>query len=127
MPDELLLRKMKVKAGMRGLVLDPPHPALAEGFDTAPDGEAYDFVWLFARDTGDVNVRGVVALEAVAEDGLLWIAYPKTTSGVPTDLTRDHGWDALRREQWRPVAQVSVDATWSALRWRPVRDVIPHR
>jgi hypothetical protein len=47
----------------------------------------------------------------------LWIAYPKTTSGVMTDLTRDAGWGPVERAGFGGVAQVAVDETWSALRF----------
>jgi hypothetical protein len=49
----------------------------------------------------------------------LWIAYPKGGSGVDTDLNRDVGWEPVKDLGLRPVAQVSVDRIWSALRFRP--------
>ncbi|MBX3259494.1 MAG: DUF1905 domain-containing protein [Labilithrix sp.] len=58
---------------------------------------------------------------SVAGSTPLWIAYPKTTSGVKTDLTRDVGWEAVERAGLRAVTQVAVDDTWSALRFRPAR------
>ena len=55
--------------------------------------------------------------------GLLWFSYPKKSSKVETDITRDVGWDALGSTGLRPVTQVAIDDTWSALRFRPVVDV----
>ena len=43
--------------------------------------------------------------------------------GLETDLTRDAGWDALSAAGLRGVATVSIDDTWSGLRFRPVEDV----
>ena len=63
------------------------------------------------------------AQAALAEGGVLWLAYPKGGSGIETDLSRDHGWDAPRDAGWRPVSQVAVDEVWSALRWRPIGEV----
>jgi len=37
---------------------------------------------------------------------------------VKTDLTRDIGWEVVERAGLNPVTQVSVDDTWSALRFR---------
>lgn len=54
----------------------------------------------------------------------LWFAYPKKTGAIKTDITRDHGWDALARADLLPVTQVAIDETWSALRFR-YRDEIP--
>jgi hypothetical protein len=55
---------------------------------------------------------------AAREDRLAWIAYPKAKK-LGTDLNRD----ILAREMTAlgtdPVRQVSLDETWSALRFRP--------
>lgn len=53
----------------------------------------------------------------------MWVAYPKTTSGVATDLTRDVGWATMNEAGWGVVSQVAVDATWSALRFKPEAEV----
>jgi hypothetical protein len=50
---------------------------------------------------------------------LLWVAYPKGSSGVKTDVNRDRLWQALEPTGWRPVRQVALDETWSAMRFRP--------
>ncbi|HSR31169.1 MAG TPA: hypothetical protein VLY63_11445, partial [Anaerolineae bacterium] len=66
---------------------------------------------------------GLVGIDAVVHDGLLWISYPKKSSKVTTDLTRDVGWDVVAEAGLRPVTQVSINDTWSALRFRPVERV----
>jgi hypothetical protein len=57
------------------------------------------------------------ARPVLAPDGILWLAYPKKSSSVKTDLSRGDGWEGLADSGWVPVAQVSVDDTWSALRF----------
>jgi hypothetical protein len=49
---------------------------------------------------------------------VLWLAYPKKSSGVKTDLSRDAGWPPLEAADFLPVTQISLDETWSALRFR---------
>ena len=56
-------------------------------------------------------------------DGLFWLSYPKKTSTIAADLSRVEGWDVLDAAGWRPVSQIAIDATWSALRFRP-RDAV---
>jgi hypothetical protein len=54
-------------------------------------------------------------LRFLKEGVTLWICYPKGTSKIQTDLTRDKGWDALLKVpdlQW--VSMVAFDDTWSA-------------
>lgn len=49
----------------------------------------------------------------------LWVAYPK---GGRTDIDRDSLWPIVAdRTGMRPITQVALDETWSALRFRPLR------
>jgi hypothetical protein len=122
--------KLLIRPGSRVLVLGAPHgylerlqPLPAGAEVTEVGGGTADVVQLFARDRAGLEDRVAVALEAVRPGGVLWISYPKRSAKVATDLTRDVGWDALTAVGWRPVAQVSVDEVWSALRFRPRADV----
>jgi hypothetical protein len=63
------------------------------------------------------------AVEAVKYDGVLWVSYPKKSSGVETDLHRDMRWHVLEEAGLRPVMQVAIDEVWSALRWGPAERV----
>ena len=63
------------------------------------------------------------AIAAVRPDGLLWMAYPKGTSKVKTDVNRDRLWEATNPTGWRPVRQVALDDVWSAMRFRPADQV----
>lgn len=58
-------------------------------------------------------------LKLLKEGIVIWIYYPKTTSGIQTDLTRDKGWDKLlayEEIQW--LSLISFDDTWSAFACR---------
>ena len=48
--------------------------------------------------------------------GVLWITYPKGTSGVKTDLNRDKIRDYVSTQGLQAVSLISIDNTWSALR-----------
>jgi hypothetical protein len=62
-------------------------------------------------------VEKVVSL--VAPSMLLWIYYPKGSSGVQTDLTRDKGWDSLlKHKELSWINLVSFDDTWAAFACR---------
>ena len=89
MAENALLKKMKLKPGMRAAVLGAPegyvkklkpHPAKAS-ISEKLEGD-FDWIQLFVR--------------ALRTDGMLWISYPKGTSKLQTDLTRDKGWDSLK-------------------------------
>ena len=62
-------------------------------------------------------------LKSVEPDSVLWFAYPKGTSKIKTDINRD----ILRVEGETfgitTVTAVSIDNTWSGLRFRPIAKV----
>ena len=90
----------------------------------ALDG-AFDNIVLFVRDKAQLLREIGPAIAATAPGGLLWIVYAKQTSNVKSDLNRDIIWHETQETGWRPVTQVALDDTWSALRFRPTADVKP--
>lgn len=83
-------------------------------------GGVADAVILFARSSDAVTRHLPEAALAAGPDGLLWLAYPKGTSGVKTDLGRDTLTPLTNRVAGLTgVTLVSIDATWSAMRLRP--------
>ena len=124
-----LANKLRIQPGQRILILNPP-PGYLDGLDLPegvelaerPEG-TLDFVHLFVKNTAELENLGPTAIKAVKYDGLLWISYPKQSSKVETDLTRDVGWEIMAEAGLRPVTQVSIDDVWSALRFRPVEQV----
>jgi hypothetical protein len=130
MTDAALLNKMKIKPGMRLLVLQPPAGYL-ERLDAAPTGFSvetaaqgtYDAVQVFVRNRQEALDISGLALAALKPDGLLWMAYPKGTSKIKTDINRDAGWDPFWQAGFVAIAAISIDDTWSALRFRPSEKV----
>ena len=47
------------------------------------------------------------------------VTYPKKTGKIASDLSREVTWQAITPLGWRPVTQISIDETWSALRFKP--------
>lgn len=97
-----LYKKLGIKDGMQVAVLNAP-----DGFelDLPPGtelkekaGKGTDVVLLFVTKLKDLRARFGPLAEAVYPDGGLWIAYPKKSSNLPTDLNFDnvqtHGLDA---------------------------------
>lgn len=122
-----LSKKLRMQPGQRVLILNAPEGYMAELNPLPADVEVTDlpegsfaFVHLFAANSAELERLGPVAIEAVEYDGLLWLSYPKRSSRVETDLTRDRGWDIVAQAGLRPVTQVSVNEIWSALRFRPI-------
>jgi hypothetical protein len=124
-----LAKRMQVKPGHRILAVNAPEDyahalgELPEGarLVTRGDPASADQVHVFVRDSADLARLGRKAIAGVQGGAVTWIAYPKKTSGVATDLTRDRGWEAVT-DEIDAVSQVAVDDTWSALRFKAVAE-----
>ena len=130
MGDNPLLKKLGVRAGQRMLIVHAPADyirvlgTLPKGAEvrTSADG-LFDFVQLFVQSKSDIAAHAVGVISVLKPGGVLWFSYPKKSSGVETDITRDIGWEEVGSMGWRPVSQVAIDDTWSALRFRPIAEV----
>lgn len=124
-----IAQKLGFKPGHAVRILHPPaDPAvpldpLPEGlrFDPA-EGEA-DGVLCFVASRADLAARWPQARAAVRPGGVVWVAYPKKSGPLKTDISRDEGWEPVIAEDWHGVSQVAVDETWSALRFRPRHEI----
>jgi len=65
-------------------------------------------------------VRSTFDADAAALTGVpvVWVLYPKANKA---DVNRDSLWQFIAPYGLRPITQVAVDDTWSALRFRPLR------
>lgn len=123
-----LTKKLQIKPNQRIVIINPP-PGYMEELGPLPEGVElaekpqpegiFDLVHLFVKNSKELNRLAPTALKAVKYDGLLWISYPKRSSKVETDLTRDIGWEIIDRAGLEGVANVSINEVWSALRFRP--------
>jgi len=126
--DEALVRKLKLRPGARAAI-SGADPGYVDRFRPPPDGVelgealdgSFDWVLLFVRTEAELRERLPAVVTALQPDSLLWIAYPKGSSKIQTDLTRDRGWDAVRETDLMWITLVSLDATWSAFSLRPLR------
>jgi hypothetical protein len=81
-----------------------------------------DAVLIFVNNLTEVERLTPEGIATVRRDGLLWIAYPKGSSKVKTDVNRDTLWKAVQPLGWDAVRQIAIDETWSAIRFRPFKD-----
>lgn len=82
----------------------------------APEGEA-DVVVVFGTTRSDMEARFRAAMARIPADGAIWVAWPKQSSGVATELTGN-----VVRELLLPTGLVdtkvcAIDETWSGLRF----------
>jgi bacteriocin resistance YdeI/OmpD-like protein len=78
-----------------------------------------DFALLFARTSKELAPAWKRIVSALKEDAVLWVAYPKKSSGIETDLGRmSDAWSFKADSPWQPVASVSIDDTWTGTRFK---------
>ena len=58
-------------------------------------------------------------LKLVTGNTVCWIYYPKGTSNIQTDLSRDKGWEALlEHNEFQWISLIAFDKTWSTFGFR---------
>ena len=60
---------------------------------------------------------------AAAPRGCVWVAWPKRSSGVPTDITEDTLRADLLPSGWVDTKVCAIDDTWSGLRFNLRREL----
>ena len=118
-----LASKLGFKPGMKAAILGGPD-AFGATLGELPEGVAVvrrlggsrDLVIAFVTRRADLARRAEALKAAIAPDGMVWVAWPKQASKVPTDITED-----VVREVALPIGLVDVkvcaiDATWSGLK-----------
>jgi hypothetical protein len=111
--------KLQVKHGRRLAVLHAPE-ALAQRLGEACALAEADVALLFVEDQArlDARVPGLVA--ALRPEALFWLAYPKLSSPLASDLDRDKLHRSFLAAGWKSIAQIALDDDWSALRFKPL-------
>jgi hypothetical protein len=116
--SKTVLQKLGFGPNMSGLaVARPPELLDVINLPTAATSTT-DLIVAFVRAIADVRPRLDESLPYYTRGGRLWFAYPKKTGSIPTDITRDRGWEPMAAHDLLPVTQVAIDDTWSALRFR---------
>jgi Bacteriocin-protection, YdeI or OmpD-Associated len=116
----MLANKLYLKAGMRVAVASAPAGLSFEAPGVTVEKSLtrdLDLIVLFATTQKDLKARWSKAVAALKPGGALWVAYPKKSSGIETDLGMGE-WAATKGSGWNPVAMIGMDATWSAVRFK---------
>src|SRR5215475_3261852 len=122
MSDKPVAERLQVKGNRRLAVIGASstlEKTVGAGKARAEVSSA-DVVLLFAPDRARLDAALPGLLGTMGQTAILWVAYPKLSSSLAADLSRNiihalapgHGLDT--------VSQIAVDADWSALRLKRV-------
>jgi hypothetical protein len=121
-----LIQKLKAKPGAVA-VINSPKDIVSEfkSFKPAasiPSGakEHFDFVLLFATNLKELEPAWKRIIPALKDDAVFWVAYPKKSSGIASDLAgmSGEGWPVRAGSPWQPVAAASINDTWTGVRFK---------
>lgn len=83
----------------------------------ARPGEGADVIHLFAATSGKLAAEFPPLRGALRPSGMLWVSWPKRSSGVETDLTEGCVRDIGLRNGMVDVKVCAIDETWSGLKF----------
>ena len=119
-----LPKKLGIKDGVRVSLIEAPaevrkelKPSLAH-CKTAKDGKSpLDFVMLFSESNAALKREFARVTKNLAPAGMLWVCWPKKTSGVPTDLNENIVREIGLASGLVDVKVCAVTEVWSGLKF----------
>ncbi len=76
-----------------------------------------DFALIFALNSNQLKNIFAEVCPALHDDTKLWIAFPRQTSKIASDLNRSGSWDFLEEQGFETGEKVVLDYVWSAQRF----------
>jgi hypothetical protein len=129
MAEKSLAEKMKLKGGMQAVVVNPPSGYLDQlsaprdaKISARLDSGPFDWVQVFVKSKAELDSLAPILGKALKPVSMLWITFPKGSSKIQTDLTRDKGWESLQALDLKWINLISVNGTWSAFSLRPYKE-----
>ena len=120
-----LSKKLGIKNGFRIKLIDPP-PHYFELFEYFPEDTKidsltqeyyYDFIHLFCATSESMELYGQQLKEQLKKTGLLWVSWPKGSSGIKTDINRESVRNYFLKLGLVDVKVCAIDAQWSGLKF----------
>ena len=118
-----MAKKLGIAEGSRVAMVSPPN-GFVDGLDLPPRVELrrqargyLDVVVFFVTRRAELARRFPAMKRGLEADGGLWIAWPKRTSGVATDLTEQHVRDVGLENRLVDNKVAAIDSIWSGLRF----------
>ena len=118
-----LPQKLGIKPGMIIVAIDPPEnyrkllAPIPSGVNFArrPIGNT-KFVHLFTARRSELAKQLSILRHKIADDAMVWVSWPKKSSGVATDITEDVIRAIALPLGFVDIKVCAVDETWSALK-----------
>ena len=119
-----LAGKLKIKEGYTLLTMNAPRDfeaslsPLPDNVTVTGTGKDYQQIHWFVLNQAQMEKDLLKLLKLLKEGVVCWTYYPKGSSKVQTDLTRDKGWEALLKHDLQWLSLISFNDTWSSFAFR---------
>jgi len=122
MSDKPVAERLQVKGERRLAVIGAPADLdKAIGVKKArADAAKADVILLFVPNRAELDAQLPMVLKKALPAAILWLAYPKLTSNLAADLSRDVIHALAPKYGLDTVSQIAIDDDWSALRLKRV-------
>jgi hypothetical protein len=124
-----LPKKLGIKAGFRVWLANAPAEVRAELREALAEcvlvkhGDALDFVMMFTRSRVELTKEFARVAKVLAPAGMLWVSWPKKSSGVATDVDENVVRGVGLAAGLVDVKVCAVTEVWSGLKFvRRVKD-----
>lgn len=118
-----LAKKLGFKDGFRVRVSHPPadyeslvSPRPESVLISKTIRQDIDIWHFFTKSAAELETQLPKMQDAIKQDGMIWVSWPKKASKVPTDVTED----VIRKQAMKlglvDVKVCAVDTTWSGLK-----------
>lgn len=128
MATQSLAHKMKLRPSHRAALIAAPSGYLKELAPLPDKVEVsdqlkgkFDWIQIFVKTKAELDKLVPRAVRTLKPESIIWISFPKGSSKIQTDLTRDKGWEILKKTDLKWITLISVDEMWSAFGLRPYR------
>ena len=120
-----ILKKLRFKG--EGIIIQAPKDLaeafVANGCKTEFNMTTSNNTLVFVSDKNELTNFLNEGLRHIVPDSVFWIAYPKGTSKLKSNINRDSIRMTAEEFGITTVSAISIDDTWSALRFRPIDQV----
>ena len=120
-----LAQKLKIKEGFTLRTIKTPADfkkelgPLPDDVSVSATAKRFEQIHWFILNKAQLDKELPNVMPLVKDDVLCWCYYPKGSSSLQTDLTRDKGWDnLLKHEHFHWISLISFNDTWSAFAFR---------
>jgi hypothetical protein len=130
-PSQTILEKLQLKEERNLLIQGLPSTiekqfiklSFAKNITPLLKVKKIDFALVFAISKHQLRDILKDVLPALNENAKLWIAYPKLSSKIVSDLSRDCNWECVAQLGYEGVRMISLDHVWCAMRFKKAEQV----